>query len=307
MSVTDDVLRFPAKICSLAWSPDSRYIAAACSDGAVYVRDIEAPAEARPMRLYGHYGEVLSVAWSPDGKRIASGGADQRVQMWNAETGEKIGGVLNFDDKVTKVQWSPVGLRFLAVAGRRVWVAKEEVSQQPSRSSSPRAWKFRGERTARLSLVALDHDYVVADAEWDPSGEFVATTSANLTIRIWDAVEEEWTLSLAEQTGVVRLKWAPDGLRVAAGTSQGFVYVYQPTEGRLVERHQLANAPVKDLSWIRDQEVGQKVVGAQGRPAPLDEPQGIAALAFSPDGRFLATGNRNRAVRIYSQEELGMP
>jgi WD40 repeat protein len=307
MSLKDDVLQFPARINALAWSPDSLSIAAACSDGSVYVRNIDSPVDVRPMRLYGHYGEALSVTWSPDGKRIASGGADHRVQMWNAETGMKIGAALDFDDEVSKVQWAPIGRRFLVVSGRRVWVAKEEVPKQAPRLSSARAWRMRGEQTARLRLIALDHDQLVTDAEWDPSGEFVATASVNLTIEIWDAVDEEWTLSLAEETGVVRLKWAPDGLLVAAGTSQGTVCVYQPTGGRLMERYRLANAPVKDLSWIEDRESRQKVVGAQGRRTSLGEPHGTSTFAFSPDGRFLATGSRNRAVRIYSQEEINMP
>jgi WD40 repeat protein len=71
-----EVMHFPTRINSLAWSPDNRQIAAACADGMVYVRDIRLSEEGHPMSLWGHAGEALSVTWSPDGKRIASGGTD---------------------------------------------------------------------------------------------------------------------------------------------------------------------------------------------------------------------------------------
>src|SRR5207245_201492 len=113
-------MQFPSRINALAWSPNNRQIAAACANGIIYVRDIQASQEEAPRSLCGHAGEALSVTWSPDGKRIASGGTDHQVQIWNAEIGTALSTPLTFDDEVSKVQWAPHGRRFLAVAGKRV-------------------------------------------------------------------------------------------------------------------------------------------------------------------------------------------
>lgn len=307
-----EAMQFPAKINALAWSPDSRSLAAACADGTVYVRDIDAPDAAGLMALPGHCGQAISVTWSPDGKRVASGGMDRRVQIWNAQTGAQIGAPLEFDNQIAKVQWSPQGHRFLIVAGKRVWVIKEEGPKRANRAGTSRAWMLKREAMPQLSQIPLAHPYTVTDAEWSPDGEFLATTSANLTIQIWDAVEDQWVLSLSQAMGVVRLKWAPDGLRVAVGTNQGNVYIYRPAGGQLMEHYRVSNAPVRDLSWIKlekacramssivviaDQQM--KVVGQQGEAILLEEPKADRVLAFSPDGKFLAARSQNQAVRIY--------
>jgi dipeptidyl aminopeptidase/acylaminoacyl peptidase len=309
-----EAIHFPTRINSLAWSPDNRQIAAACADGSVYVRDIQVPEVRHSISLWGHAGEALSVTWSPDGKRIASGGTDHRVQIWNAKTGASLRTPLKFDDEVSKVQWAPHGHRFLIVAGKRVWVMQEEVKRQTARPKSSHAWAIRGEPTARLSQALLDHSSLVVDAEWSPNGEYIATASSHLTIQVWDAVEEEWVLSLNEAMGVVRLKWAPDGLRVAVGTNQGSIYIYRSAGGQLMEQYCVSDAPIRDLSWIESQRAlssnavlaGQqmKVVGQQTEIIPLQEPKTDRVLAFSSDGKFLAARSQNRVVHIYPCSQI---
>jgi WD40 repeat protein len=307
-------MHFPTRINSLAWSPDSRQIAAACADGSVYVRDIHVPEVGHPMSLWGHAGEALSVTWSPDGKRIASGGTDHRVQIWNAETGASLLTPLTFDDEVSKVQWAPHGRRFLVVAGKRVWVMQEQVKRQTARSISSHARAIRGEPTARLSQAILDHSSLVVDAEWSPDGEYIATASSHLTIQVWDAVEQERVLSLNEAMGVVRLKWAPDGLRVAVGTNQGKISIYQPAGGQLMQQYCVSNSPVRDLSWITSPcplssiavITGQqmKEVEQQTDAVSPQEPKTDRVLAFSSDGKFLAARSQNRVVHIYSCSQM---
>lgn len=310
-----EAMQFPTRINALAWSPDNRQIAAACADGAVYIRDIEVSEVEPLMSLSGHAGEALSVTWSPDGKRIASGGTDHQVQIWNTETGAGMDIPLKFDDEVSKVQWAPYGRRFLVVAGKRVWVMCEEVKRRSVRSQSSSAWAIRGEPTDRLSQAILDHCSLVIDAEWSPDGEYIATASSSLTIQIWDAIEQEWMLSLSEATGVVRLKWAPDGLRVAVGTNQGKIYIYRPAGGQLMEQYCVSNAPVRDLSWITSPRPLSSIAVITGQqmkrvgPISLQEPKADRVLAFSSDGKFLATRCQNRVVHIYpcSQVESHVP
>nr|BBH92412.1 hypothetical protein KTA_06110 [Thermogemmatispora argillosa] len=67
---------------SLAWSPDSRYLATAGQGAEVQVWEV---ARRRLILSYsGHRDTVLAVAWSPDGRYIASAGVDGTVQVWEA-------------------------------------------------------------------------------------------------------------------------------------------------------------------------------------------------------------------------------
>ena len=73
----------------IAWSPDGNYVAAAASDGLVWLFDITNSIAPVPFR--GHLSNnqnaqsvaVNALAWSPDGTMIASGDNSKNVLIWN--------------------------------------------------------------------------------------------------------------------------------------------------------------------------------------------------------------------------------
>lgn len=68
------------RVWSVAFSPDGKKLATACSDRAVRVWNTD---DGRCLlTLRGHADEVWSVAFSPDGRTLASGGKDGSVLLW---------------------------------------------------------------------------------------------------------------------------------------------------------------------------------------------------------------------------------
>jgi WD40 repeat protein len=65
---------------SLAFSPDSRMLAAGCWDGTINLWDV---ANGKETFLQGHTGHVFPVAFSPDGKTLASGADDANIKLWD--------------------------------------------------------------------------------------------------------------------------------------------------------------------------------------------------------------------------------
>jgi len=72
----------------LAFSPDSKTLAAGCEDGKIKLLNLrDGKAEFAPLF---HAGRVRCVAFSPDGKLFASGGEDKKVQVCDAASGRSL-------------------------------------------------------------------------------------------------------------------------------------------------------------------------------------------------------------------------
>ncbi len=69
---------------SVAFSPDSKYLASGSHDDTVKLWSVESQKEVTTMK--GHSSSVYSVAFSPDGKYLASGSEDNTVKLWSVES-----------------------------------------------------------------------------------------------------------------------------------------------------------------------------------------------------------------------------
>jgi WD40 repeat protein len=72
-------------IGAISFSPDSKQLASASSDGTVRLWDSITGKQIG--RYNGHSSPVRSVAFSPDGRHLASGSSDWTVRMWSVVTG----------------------------------------------------------------------------------------------------------------------------------------------------------------------------------------------------------------------------
>jgi serine/threonine protein kinase len=116
---------FNSQLQSIAWSPNSKRIAVACSDSRVRIRD------ARSGVFYliivaGSATIKNSVDWSPNGKYLAFGGNDKLVRIWNVIQKKETFAYYGHNGYVLSVAWSPDGTRVASAGVDRsiqVWQA----------------------------------------------------------------------------------------------------------------------------------------------------------------------------------------
>ncbi|HTI13150.1 MAG TPA: WD40 repeat domain-containing serine/threonine-protein kinase [Dictyobacter sp.] len=110
-------------VLSVAWSPDSHYIAASTWN-AVH---IWSALDGRPLSTYrGHAALVTALSWSPDSRFIASASYDHTVRVWAVPQGTQERIYTHHQERVLSLAWSPDGKLLAAgdsAGNLRIWPA----------------------------------------------------------------------------------------------------------------------------------------------------------------------------------------
>ena len=158
------------------------------------------------------------------------------------------------------------------------------------------------------------HTYTVL-----PCGKILVTNLHNET-KVWDASNPdepiaEFTAPKEPSDWVRHEVFAPTGDRIAAGSREGTVYVWNfqnPEEPTLLTGHtdyvtslafsldgkRLVSGACDNTTRLWDVESGEQIA-----TLPLDEPRCTEGIAFSPCGKIIA-GGMDDEIRLWCAEEL---
>jgi WD40 repeat protein len=273
---------------ALAIAPDGKTVAASTRK-AIVSYDV---ATGKATAQWPGYRDCMYLAYSPDGKLLASGGLDDAkkeqysLRIWDvAAHKEQVRCVLPKNEPPTCFAFSPEADRLVAA------VAEADT--------------FIFDVKSGKVLQRLPH-FWAARVAYAPDGKSVASVRG-ATIRTWDpATGRERGLEFqGHQAGVSAVALAPDGKVLASGGED--IRLWDPATGKQVRR--IASQGTA-LAFAPD---GKSLASAGGRsstvqvwdPASgqlifkLPGPRLLRAVAFSPDGRYLASGDEQATVRIW--------
>ena len=198
-------------LTSLAFPPDSRYLASSGEHPEVKVWDLNA---CEVASLKGHSKPVTRCAWSPRGDVIASASQDKTIRLWDARTFRQLHVLEQPDANIQLTSFSPDGrwlvsglpasceYRILDVGSgmlhRRLrgrlddthflplFAAFNPSSTRPVIAPEHGVAKIIDVKSG-VELVALKGTAVMSDAAFSPDGTLVVTASTGGMVKVWDA------------------------------------------------------------------------------------------------------------------------
>lgn len=319
---------------SLSFSPNEEMLAFTRNDAAIGVWNLKTN---ELTLLYGHSNRVNSVNFSPDSNTLVSGGVDNTVRLWdlsqqNPDTME-LGSdeIINFDSnhQTIAVRQDDKTVKLRRLNGGELATLKEtnlvfnDVVSSPDGNSVVTAgncqepacskarylvqiWNANG--TLRTNLEG--HSSWVEKVSFSPDGKMIASTSADNTVKLWDAKDGKNIATLKGHTGTVNgVRFSPNGETIASTSADKTIRLWNLSgkELKTLDKH---GDTVNSVSFSSD---GKRIASASNDGTiklwNLDgkelktlkgHSRGVDSVTFSPDGKFLASTSQDGTIRLWN-------
>lgn len=258
-------------VSSIAFSPDGTkmVITGSDSENNLILWDISDSNDVKSMQLIGHLDMVNDVAFSPDGNKIVSGGKGRQKNLivWDISDINDITSV-DFNDPnagVWAVAFSPDGSKI--VSG----------SFKDNDESNCIIWDVLTKK--RIANLAGDQ-YFVSSLAFSPNGNKVITGDwwgDENNLILWDIKDInniEKTLLKGHPGNISGVAFSPDGNRIVSGGKR-------PKKQDEETAEKDSKVVLWDISDINN--IKSTVLS--------NEPVEVRSVAFSPDGKMIASGD----------------
>ena len=282
-------------VYAVAFAPDSKLLATAGTGNLVIVWNPGTGKEVR--RLKGHEDKIAALAFSSDGKLLASGGYDKSIRLWNPATGQEVRQLKEHEGRVTALVFSPdsktlasggTGHATIQVNGNIVGTSQADTIHLWELTGKTPAWKL----TCRASNIAFSPDGktlagggMVADIQRDQGGTSI------------DGHDMISIIDVATGKEIRQIKWrgsavvfSPDGKTIASGMGSLLHFA----DFGIIGPNGVNARKTDYRARLWEVATGKEIL-------KLPEEKAVA-IAFSPDGKTLATGNTEGLVRLWDIE-----
>ncbi len=258
-----------SRIRSLVFSPDAKYFVGGSSDGTIRTWDALTGEEVNILTT-GHIQDLNVLTYSKDGRKLA-GGYMNTVQLWDLNTNTLISGGAEQTEELIDIEFSVDSKTVNSIGKVKFSIEQRGELRKESVIGKLSLWDTSNGQNLLISPIestnieALHGQGYVSSTE-DMDGKWILKT-----IRTSDGIKKG-------------LKYQRNGLVVF---SQDSSLLAVPRNSFKVPKDDKFSVVIWD---VRGRKILYKLKGHRKE---------ITALVFSPDGNIIASGSKDRMIRLW--------
>lgn len=284
---------------AIAFSADGRWFATGNQDNSTTLWDVNAGRAI--AALPGNTGRITSVAFSPDSLTLATGSLSGVVRLWDVVGARELRHWAAHEAAVNAIQFTPDGNQLLTGSSDqsiKLWAIKLGAIKLEDGNGSARA-QFNG------------HTKDVTSLSLHPAGTWLASGSADGSVRIWDITSGQTVRTLSgSNSAIFAVSFSHDGKRLAAGGADKSIRLWSAPDFQSEQSLNVGNGTIQALTFSPDDRllasahsdavVRLSELSSSTAPRELrGHAGGISTLSFDDEGKWLLSGSDDGSVRIW--------
>ncbi|KAK6167431.1 hypothetical protein SNE40_021463 [Patella caerulea] len=252
-------------IFTAKFAPSGQMLASAGFDRLIYFWNVYGECENYHV-MKGHAGAIMELQFSTDSSNIFTASTDKIVAVWDVDAGvriRKLKGHQTFVNTVSPARRGPQLLCSGSDDGTvKLWDARKKGVIQTFQNTYQVTATCFNDTAEQIFTAGIDNDIKVWDLrknnilyrmrghldtptglELSPDGSYLLSNSMDNTLRVWDVrpfAPQERCVKILQghqhtfEKNLLHCAWSPDGAKIAAGSGDRYVYVWDTTTRRVL-------------------------------------------------------------------------